>query len=186
MDDLNFWRIAKDFYTLIIQIQIAIINLQSWCKKWQIEINPTKTKYMVFYNKKKLLPPPSLPVVIDEVPVSKVSNKSVLGIIIDEDLSLTPHIEFIMRKCKQANNRLTLFPSLNPHPALQLYKSFIRLRLEFGSIVWGFTLYQGEHLKMLESAQRRALSLILRTMRSTPTEALEAELSVLPIDLRIE
>ena len=39
---------------------------------------------------------------------------------------------------------------------------------------------------MLESAQRGALSLILRTMRSTPTEALEAELSVLPIDLRIE
>ena len=39
---------------------------------------------------------------------------------------------------------------------------------------------------MLESAQRGALSLILRIMRSTPTEALEAELSVLPIDLRIE
>ena len=39
---------------------------------------------------------------------------------------------------------------------------------------------------MLKSAQRGALSLILRTMRSTPTEALEAELSVLPTDLRIE
>ena len=38
---------------------------------------------------------------------------------------------------------------------------------------------------MLESAQRGALSLILRTMSFTPTEALEAELSVLPIDLRI-
>ena len=39
---------------------------------------------------------------------------------------------------------------------------------------------------MLESAQRGALPLILRTMRSTPTEALEVDLSVLPIDLRIE
>ena len=39
---------------------------------------------------------------------------------------------------------------------------------------------------MLESAQRGALSLILRTMKSTLTEALEAELSVLPIDLSIE
>ena len=39
---------------------------------------------------------------------------------------------------------------------------------------------------MLESAQRGALSLILRTMRSTPTEALETDLSVQPIDLRIE
>ena len=97
-DDFNFWRIAKDFYSLLIQIQIAIINLQSWCKKWQIEINPIKTKYMVFHNNKKLLPPPSLPVVINEVPVSKVSNKRALGIIIDEDLSFTPHIELITKK----------------------------------------------------------------------------------------
>ena len=122
-DDFNFWRTVKCFYSLIIQIQIAIINLQLWCTKWQIEINPTKTKYMVFYKKKKLLPPPSLPAVIDEVPVSKVSNKRVLGIIIDEDLSFTLHIEFIAKKCKQAYNRLTLFPSLNPYLALQLYKS---------------------------------------------------------------
>ena len=117
-DDFNFWRIAKDSYSLLTQIHIAIINLQSWCKKWQIEINPTKTKYMVFYNKKKLLQTPSLPVVIDEVPVSKVSNKRALGIIIDEDLSFTPHIEFITKKCKQAYNRLTLFLSINPHLSL--------------------------------------------------------------------
>ena len=151
-NDFNFWRIAKDFYSLLIQIQIAIINLQSWCKKRQIETNPTKTKYKVFYNKKKLLPLPFLPVEIDEVPVSKVTNKRALGIIIDEDLSFTPHIAFITKKYKQAYNRLTLFPSLNPHLALQLYKSFIRSRLEFGSIVWGFKLYQREDLKMLESA----------------------------------
>ena len=130
-DEFNFWRIAKDLYGLLIQIQITIINLQSWCKKWQIETNPTKIKYMVFYNKKKLLPPPSLPVVIDEVPVSKVSNKRALCIIVDEDLSFTPRIEFIMKKCKQTYNRLTLFPSSNPHLALQLYKSLIRSRLEF-------------------------------------------------------
>ena len=142
---------------------------------------------MVLYNKKKLLSPPSLPVVIDEVPLFKVSNKRALGIIIiDEDLSFTPHIEFITKKCKQAYDRLTLFPSLNPHLALQLYKSFIRSRLEFGSIMWGFKLYQREHLKMLESAQRGALFPILKTMRSTPTETLEEELSVLLIDPRIE
>ena len=68
----------------------------------------------------------SLPVVIDEVLISKVSNKRALGIMIDEDLSFTPYIELITKKCKQAYNRLTLFPSLNPHLALQLYKSFIR------------------------------------------------------------
>ena len=42
------------------------------------------------------------------------------------------------------------------------------------------------HLKKLESAQRGPLSLILRTMRSTPTNTIEAELSMTPIDLCLE
>ena len=45
--DFNFWRIAKDFYSLLIQIQIAIINLQSWCKKCQID-KSHKNKIYVF------------------------------------------------------------------------------------------------------------------------------------------
>ena len=42
-DDFKFWRIGTDFYHLLIQIQIAIINLQTWCLKWQISINISKT-----------------------------------------------------------------------------------------------------------------------------------------------
>ena len=41
-------------------------------------------------------------------------------------------------------------------------------------------------MKQLEDAQRGALSLILRTMKSTPLEAIESEMVVTPIDLKIE
>ena len=41
-------------------------------------------------------------------------------------------------------------------------------------------------MKKLESAQRGALSLMFRAMNSTPTNAIEAELLVTPIDLCIE
>ena len=40
-------------------------------------------------------------------------------------------------------------------------------------------------MKKLESAQSGALS-ILRTMKSTPTNTIESELSVTPIDLHLE
>ena len=39
---------------------------------------------------------------------------------------------------------------------------------------------------MLESAQKGALSLILRTLKPTPTDAFETELFTSPIDLRIQ
>ena len=42
------------------------------------------------------------------------------------------------------------------------------------------------HMKQLKDAQRGALSLILRTMKSTPLEAIESEMVITPIDLKIE
>ena len=106
---------------------------------------------------------------------NKYKLKRVLGIVIDENLTFTSHIENITIKCKQAYNRPILFPDLNPNLAVQLYKSYIRSRLEYGCIVWGHSIYQKNDVAMLESAQKGALSLILRTLKSTPTDALESE-----------
>ena len=177
-DDFKFWRIGTDFYHLLIQIKIAIINLQTWCLKWQKSTNISKTNYIIFYDKKKLPPPPSIPVTINGSSLTKVKAKRVLGIIID--------VEHITQKCKRADNRLTLYPDLSPHLALQLYKAFIRSKLEFGCTVRGLRIHNAKHLKLLESAQRAAASLILKTMKSIPTDSLESELSILPIDLRLE
>ena len=33
-NDFKSWRIGTDFYHLLIQIQMAIINLKGWCLKW--------------------------------------------------------------------------------------------------------------------------------------------------------
>ena len=94
---------------------------------------------------------------------------------IDENFTFTSHIENITIKFKQAYNRLILFPDLNPNLAGQLYKFYIRLKLEYGCNVWGHSIYKKNHAAMLESAQKGALSLILRTLKSTPTDALESE-----------
>ena len=87
-----------------------------------------------------------------------------------------------------AYKRLTLCPDLSHHFALQLYKAFRRSKLEFDYSVWGFTIHNAKykHLKLLESAQRGAASLILKTMKSNPTDGLESELSILPLDVRLE
>ena len=48
-DDVEFWRTHKNYYQLLINIQLAIVNLQSWCYKWHISLNISKTNYMVFF-----------------------------------------------------------------------------------------------------------------------------------------
>ena len=149
VDDFKFWRIGTGFYHLLIQIQIAIINLQTWCLKWQISINISKTNYIIFYGKKNFPPPPSFPVTINRSSLTKVKAKRVLEIIIDEDPTSTPHVEHITQKCKRVYNRLTLYPDLSPHLALQLYKAFIRSKLKLGGSVWNFRIHNVKHLNSL-------------------------------------
>ena len=115
-------------------------------------------------------PPSSILVSINENLLTKFKAKGVVGIIIDEDLTFTLHIEHI----------------LSPHLTFQLWKAFTESKLEFGCTVWGFRILNAKHLKLLESTQRGAASLILKTMNLTPTGTLESKLSILPIDLRLE
>ena len=136
-DDVEFWRVQTNIFQAILDTQIAIINLQTWCSKWRISINTMKTTYMIFCNKKNTPAPPPIPAAVNGTPLKKVSSQRVLGIIIDEDLTFTPHIEYITSRCKKAYNRLTLFSDMRPDLAVQIFKSFIRSKLEYGSIIWG-------------------------------------------------
>ena len=70
-------------------------------------------------------------------------------------------------------------------PLVQIFKSFICSKLEYGSIIWGHAISEDKHHRFLEAAQKSAFILILRAMKSTPTEALESKLNFVPIDLRL-
>ena len=69
-DSFEFWRIWTDFYHLLMQMQIAIINLQT-------NINQDLKNKLYIYDKKKLSPvaPPSIPVTIDRSSLTKVKAK---------------------------------------------------------------------------------------------------------------
>ena len=75
---------------------------------------------------------------------------------------------------------------MRPDLAVQIFKSFIRFKLEHGNIIWGHTIYTDKHRRFLEATQKSALIIILRAMKSIPTEALESKLNIVPTDLRLE
>lgn len=59
-------------HQLLIDIQIAILNLQNWCSKWCIPVNSMKTDYRVFCDKKNKAPCGQIPVTIDGNCLKKV------------------------------------------------------------------------------------------------------------------
>ena len=109
-----------------------------------------------------------------------------LGVIIDEKLTFKDHIKHICMQARKSYSQLAAFPNLPLSTLKTLYKSFILSKLEYCCSVWGHKLYLHNNLQNIESVQREALSLILRPFKSTPTIALESELNILPIKIRLQ
>ena len=91
----------------------------------------------------------------------------------------------IPNKCKKAYNRLTPFPDMRPDLAIQIFKSFIRSKLDYGNIILGYTIHTTKHLTLLEAAQIGPLMLILRAMKSIPLREMEVQLCIAPTDLKL-
>ena len=61
---------------------------------------------------------------------------------------------------------------MHPDLAVQIYKSFIRSKLEYGTIILGQIIHSLKHMKLLDESQRGVMKLILGEIKSTPTEPL--------------
>ena len=77
-------------------------------------------------------------------------------------------------------------PILSPANYVPINKSFLISHLEYCFAVLSHRIYNDSNLKLLECTQREGLSLVLRSLKLTPMVALEAELGILPIDIRLQ
>ena len=67
-DDVQFWRINKNVFQVLIYIQTEIIRFQKRCSKWHISINTVKTMFTLFCDKKGLNSPSLMTLPINNAP----------------------------------------------------------------------------------------------------------------------
>ena len=149
-----------------------------WCQRRRININRQKTQVILFENNKKSS---KFEIIVNGSVLKQVKEKKILRIIVDEKLTFKSHIEYICTKARKSYGHIAAISMLSPANYVTIYKSFIRSHLKYCCAAWNHRVYHNSNLKLLESAQRGALSLILRLFKSTPTVALEAELGILLI-----
>ena len=92
----------------------------------------------------------------------------------------------ITASCKKASNIFNQLSLLHLKTCCNLYKTFARSKLEYGTIIWGYAVNSHGNRASLDNAQRTGLRRIIQATPSTPGDALECELNVPPIDLRIQ
>ena len=103
-------------------------------------------------------------------------------------LSFIPHIKALKTKCLKALNLLRVLAhtdwGADRKVLLRLYRSLIRSKLDYGSIVYGSA--RKSYLKMLDPIHHQGLRLALGAFRTSPIESLLAEANEPSLEIRRE
>ena len=95
-DDTVLYVANKDINKAVTTIQKDLTRLSKWCEMNSIRINPTKTKYIVFSNKKLDVQHKVLEV--DGKQIEKVATFNYLGIVLDQYLTFNNHSQRIISR----------------------------------------------------------------------------------------
>ena len=110
-----------------------------------------------------------------------------LGVIFDRKLSFIPHIRYLKAKCSRALNLLKVLShtswGADRFTLLHLYRSMVRSKLDYGSIVYGSA--RKSYSQILDTVHHQGLRLALGAFR-TPVTSLYVEADEPSLTLRRE
>ncbi len=103
----------------------SVAHFSQWCKDNHLLLNVTKTKELIFDNRKKNTP--HEPIHIDNQPVEIVDSFKYLGITLDNKLNFNQHTSDITKRCQQRTHIIRKLRALSIKPPLLLllYRSII-------------------------------------------------------------
>ena len=101
--------------------------------------------------------------------IERVQTYKFLGVIIDDQLKWTHHINSVCKKVNQSIGILVKLKNIFKKTTLiNVYKTFTQPHLMYCNIVWGNTAQT--HLKPLFIAQKKALKIALKLPQRTPSD----------------
>ena len=150
-DDLKIFREVND-YTDCVILQDDLNALADWCNTNNLPLNVDKCFSMTFTNKQEIL---YFNYSLSNTVIKRSDTFKDLGVTFDPKLSFASHISntcssaikmlgYIMRNTSDFVNEKTL---------KTLYYSFVRSKLEYGSVIWNPI--HNKYVTQLENVQRK-------------------------------
>lgn len=137
-DDIAFYNSGDNVDELINDMSLTLKHFDDWCHKYGLQINYTKTEYMIFdykkdYNVYK-------PVVINNTVINKVHQFKYLGVIFDTKLKFNLQIKAIESKVNSAvGGILKLKRNINTKVLSLLIHSYILSITDYCLPIWGWS-----------------------------------------------
>ena len=184
VDDFLITCKSTELHSAEQKLQKCLKKLEVWCNENGFKFSPTKTNCVHFTKKRNAALQPNLCLNGQKIPV--VAESKFLGVIFDNKLTFIPHIEYLKAKCQKALNLLRVVANMewggDREVLLRLYRSLVRSKLDYGSIVYGAA--RKSYLVKLDPIANQGLRLSLGAFRTSPSVSLHAEAQELPLHLR--
>ena len=95
-DDTNLFISGKNLTETVTTLNQELCKLSNWFKVNKLSLNVKKTNYIIFRNKSKKIG--KIPEIVYNWKINSVTSSKFLGVIINENLTWTDHIETIKKK----------------------------------------------------------------------------------------
>ena len=161
-DDTTLYVVGESLETIERNLQVALDCLAKWCKCNGMLINTAKTKVMLIttHQKRTSLINGQLSLHLNNDELNMITNDKVLGIIIDNNLTWSQHVDKV---CKKITTNLWLLSRIKEYLTIpqrvQFYKTYIQPHIDYCNTVWGGT--SQVNLNRIFRLQKRACKIIL-------------------------
>ena len=115
-----------------------LTKITKWAFQWKMSFNPdisTQTHEVIFSPKRSVSSHP--PLTFNNIPVSQTNSQKHLGMQLDKKLNFEEHLKKVESKVNKTIGIIRKLQNVLPRSALlTIYKSFIRLHLDYGDIIY--------------------------------------------------
>ena len=126
--------------------------------------------------------PNSLTVKIDDLPITKVSSAKFLGVVINETLTWSDHIQTLKQKILKNAGIISYLRKNMPLTVLKsLYLTLVQPYLFYCNIVWG--IHRSVEFDKLLTCQKKIIRMITNSQWRSHTAPLFKDLRILPLNL---
>ena len=135
-DDTNVFYSGSSPRDINETMKSELGKMSTWFKVNKLSLNVTKTNYMIFKNKQNI---DSFNIKIDGMEVARIKSAKFLGVLVDENLCWTDHINDVSRKIAKSNG-IHIYKVkylLNSEYLYTLYCSLVLPYLNYACEIWG-------------------------------------------------
>ena len=183
-DDSTLYFMATSCAELNKVLSYELGLVVDWIKRNRLVLNISKTKSIILGSFHKLSSKPTLKLKIAKVPIEQLNTVKLLGVLIDNSLTWSEHVDSIVKKMGSGIAMVRkCLPYVPAHILGQVVKSLVLSYLDYCSPVWSSA--SKTVLDKLQVAQNRAARLVLHCPIRTNIDSMHSKLSWLKVDKRL-